>query len=81
MIVCVPVQGIVRLPEMEGYPLGPDRPGVINYALENDNAALLIACYGREGGPVAAKKCVLLLRCAALMTSFVSPIAPMLNVG
>jgi len=49
-------QGTVRLPEIEGYPLGPERPGVINYALENDNAGLLITCYGREGGPVAAKK-------------------------
>ena len=28
----------------------------LNYALENDDAALLITCYGREGGPVAAKK-------------------------
>lgn len=48
----------MRLPETEGYPLGPDRPSAINFALENDNAALLLACYGREGGPVAAKKCV-----------------------
>lgn len=53
-----PPQGIVRLPEIEGYPLGPSTPGALNYALENDNAALLIACYGREGGPVAAKKYV-----------------------
>lgn len=49
-------KGTVRLPEMEGFPLGPERPGVLNYALENDNAALLLTCYGREGGPVAAKK-------------------------
>ena len=49
-------KGIVRLPQIEGYPLGPERPGTLNYALENDNAALLIACYGREGGPVVAKK-------------------------
>ena len=50
------IQGIVRLPEIEGYPLGPERAGQMNLALENDNAALLFACYGREGGPVAAKK-------------------------
>merc|ERR1711988_752375 len=31
----------------------------LNYALENDDAALLITCYGREGGPVAAKKVLL----------------------
>jgi len=51
-------KGVIRLPEVEGYPQGPERPGVINYALENDNAALLITCYGREGGPVAAKRYV-----------------------
>jgi hypothetical protein len=46
----------VRLPETDEYPLGPNTPGALNYALENDNAALLITCYGREGGPVAAKR-------------------------
>jgi len=29
---------------------------MLNYALENDNAAILLAAYGREGGPIAAKK-------------------------
>lgn len=49
-------RGMIRLPEIEGYPFGPERPAQLNYALENNDAALLITCYGREGGPVAAKK-------------------------
>ena len=49
-------KGTIRLPEIEGYPLGPERPAQLNYALENNDAALLLTCYGREGGPVAAKK-------------------------
>lgn len=49
-------KGTIRLPEIEGYPLGPERPAQLNYALENNDAALLLTCYGREGGPIAAKK-------------------------
>lgn len=49
-------KGTIRLPEIEGYPLGPERPAQLNYALENNDAALLLTCYGREGGPIAGKK-------------------------
>ena len=49
-------QGIIQLPSTPEFPVGPPSVGSINYAMENDDAAILLAAYAREGGPIAAKK-------------------------